>query len=52
MEKEKSPKKESQDDFNAIKEMLEFDFYNFHIKRLANKIKSETCGVKLKSINY
>ena len=52
MKKEKSPKNESTQDLNMVKEMLEFEFYNFRIKTLARKIKSDTNALKFKTINY
>ena len=52
MKKEESPQEKENKDLTALKEMLDFEFYNFRIKTLAEKIKSETTGLKVKSINY
>ena len=52
MEKEKSPKFELEKELGVLKETLDYEYYNFRIKTLAEKIKSESSTCKLKTINY
>ena len=52
MKKENLTKKESINDLNIVREMLEFEFYDFRIKTLAKKIKTSANNLKFKTINY
>ena len=39
------------DDLKEIKEMLSKEYYDFRLKLLANKIKSESLKIKFRTLN-